>query len=44
MSRRGGAQAEHPAGRLDLSFASTNVSDRSRTELKTLVDRCTPAD
>ncbi len=27
-----------------MSFASTNVSDMSRAELKTLVDRCTPAD
>ena len=27
-----------------MSFASTNVSNMSRTELKTLVDRCTPAD
>ena len=27
-----------------MSFASANVSDMSRTELKTLVDRCTRAD
>jgi hypothetical protein len=27
-----------------MSFPSTNVSVMSRTELKTLVDRCTPAD
>ena len=27
-----------------MSFASTNVSGMSRTELKTLVDRCTRAD
>ena len=32
------------AGVLDMSFPSTNVSVMSRTELKTLVDRCTPAD